>query len=235
MQKGVLKVKRYILIFGFGLFFVLALYNLFSYEFTLNSSLESFRGKLKTIAVNASQAIDADTLLKIPLRADADKTEEYKVIYDVLLNIKQRHPLIKYIYIMTTTDEEGILQYVVDADPLPEIATAKGPTSFSGDKYDARNVPALLDAYKGPSADEEYVEDEWGASLSGYAPFYDKSGKAVAILGVDANASQLAKTRVMTERLLVITLITGILFLLSVIILCLKSAFRLKGPEESYT
>ncbi len=227
-------MKKYILMFGFGLFFILALYNILSYEYALRASLEGLRGKLKATAVNASRAVDADTLLKIPLKTDADKTQEYKVVYDILSDVKQRQPVIKYIYIMTMTDEPGILQYVVDADPLPEIATAKGPTSFSGDKYDARDVPALLDAYKGPSADEKLIVDNWGASLSGYAPVYDRNGKPVAILGVDMDASHLKKTQAMTERLLVIVWITGILFLISVVIFCLKAVCSLKENDETH-
>lgn len=225
-------MRRFMWVFAFGLFFILALYNIFSYDYVLRGSLEGLRAKLKATAVNASRMIDSATLLKIPLRADGDKTEEYKIIYNVLAGIKNQQPLIKYIYIMTMTDQQGILQYVVDADPLPEIATAKGPTSFSGDKYDARNVPALLDAYKGPTADEKFVVDNWGASLSGYAPIYDKSGKAVAILGVDMDASQLHKTQAMTEKLLLIVLITGFLFLVSIVFFCFKVMRVLKEQQE---
>lgn len=225
-------MRRFIWVFAFGLFFVLALYNIFSYDYALRGSLESLRAKLKATAVNASRMIDSAALLKIPLRADGDKTEEYKIIYNVLAGIKSRQPSIKYIYIMTTTDQPGILQYVVDADPLPEIATAKGPTSFSGDKYDARNVPALLDAYKGPAADENFVVDDWGAGLSGYAPIYDNNGKAAAILGVDMDASQLYGTQKMANNLLVVVLITGILFLVSVVFFCFKVVRVSKEQQE---
>lgn len=228
-------MKRFLWVIASGLFFVLALYNIFTYEYALRGSLEGLRNKLKTTAISASRAIDAEMLLKIPLRTDADKTDEYKVIYNVLMDIKGRFSNIKYIYIMTATDQQGILKYVVDANPLPEIVTAKGPTSFAGDEYDARNVPAMLDAYKGPVADEKFVVDDWGASLSGYAPIYDKGGKAIAILGVDMDASQLQKTQAMTQKLLLIVLITGFLFLLTIVFFCLK-AMRTSGKDsEAYS
>ncbi|MFH1692492.1 MAG: hypothetical protein ABIC68_08035 [Candidatus Omnitrophota bacterium] len=228
-------MKRFVWVFAFGLFFVLALYNIFSYEYALQGSLESLRNKLKTTATNVSNAIDAETLLKIPLKTDADKTDEYKTIYNFLLDMKGRLPDIKYIYIMTATDQPGILKYVVDADPLPEIATAKGPTAFAGDEYDARNVPALLDAFKGSAADEEFVVDDWGATLSGYAPIYDKGKNVVAILGVDMDASQLHKTREMTQKLLIIVLITGIMFLISVVFFCFKAVKASKEDAEAYS
>jgi putative nucleotidyltransferase with HDIG domain len=48
----------------------------------------------------------------------------------------------------------------------------------------------MLKAYKGPSVDSKLVFDEWGATLSGYAPIFDKDLKAVAVLGVDIDASE---------------------------------------------
>ena len=67
---------------------------------------------------------------------------------------------------MTATDQPGILQYVVDADPLPQIITARCQTALPGDKYDARRFPEMMEAYFGASADQKVTFDNWGAFTS---------------------------------------------------------------------
>lgn len=188
-------MKRSLWIFIFLALFVAALGNFLFFEHILNKGLNDAREKLILIASSASRLIDADTLLKIPLRQDADKTPEYKAIFNVLERIKNANPSVKYIYIMAPTDKAGVFQYIVDADPLPDIVTAKSPTSFSGDEFDAKGVPGMLKAYDGPSADENLVIDAWGVTLTGYAPIYDNSRKVVAILCVDMDAESMRGNR----------------------------------------
>jgi len=216
-------MRRFLWVGVFALVFVLALSNFLLYEHALRGSLDKLRNKLKAIASSASLNIDADMLLKIPLKLEGDKTQEYKIIYEKLSRIKEVNPSVKYIYIMTTTERSGILQYVVDANPLPEIVTSKSPTAFSGDKYDARLIPEMLNAYKGPTADAKFFVDEWGATISGYAPIRDNSGKAVAILGVDMDVTPLYASQKMSPTLLYIVLISGIFFLVSILFLCLRA------------
>ncbi len=180
-------------------------------QYLLTSKLRDARQKLMMIASNAAMSIDADTLLKIPLQMDADKTQEYKVVFDRLQRIKEANPSVKYIYILSATDEAGILQYVVDADPLPEIVTAKSPTSFSGDKFDARNDTEMLQAYNGPNADKKIVTDAWGVTLSGYAPIRNNMGKAIAILCVDVDASQEYSRKNQQQVLAIFVLLAAIL------------------------
>ena len=208
-------MKRFLWIFVFGILFLLALNNFIFHKYAVEGGLKDLQEKLISMASGASRSIDADLLLKIPLKAEGDKTEGYKIVYEELLKIKEANPSIKYVYIMTATETPGILQYVIDANPLPEIITAKSPTSFSGDRYDARKLPEMLGAFKAPSADRKVVMDKWGATLSGYAPVYDKSGNAVAILGVDIDATSMYPTQTKSENLLLFVLITGILFSLS--------------------
>ena len=216
-------MKRFLWIFVFGILFLLTLNNFIFHKYAAEGGIKDLREKLISIASGASRSIDADLLLKIPLLPEGDKTQEYKTVYEELLRIKETNPSIKYVYIMTATEKPGFLQYVIDADPVPEIITAKSPTSFSGDYYDARNLPEMLAAFKGPSADRKFVMDKWGATLSGYAPIYDKNGKAIAILGVDIDAASMYATQTKSQNLLLFVLITGILFSLSFLSLFLKT------------
>lgn len=50
-----------------SMFFVGALSNLLIYKFALNSQFEQLRDKLKVIAQTAALAVDADTLMQVPL------------------------------------------------------------------------------------------------------------------------------------------------------------------------
>jgi hypothetical protein len=46
----------------------------------------------------------------------------------------------------------------------------------------------MVKGLKGSAADNEIMFDEWGATLSGYAPIFDKNRRAVAVVGVDMDA-----------------------------------------------
>jgi len=160
----------------------------------------------------------------VPLQQRSEGNPQYLVIYEKLLKIKEANPVVKYAYIMTTTTQAGILQSVVDADPLPEIITARCTTSLPGDKYDARQVPEMLEAFNGPTADKEIIVDQWGTFVSGYAPIRDRDGKSVAILGVDSDARELGALKERTKTSGYFALAIGILFT-SVLIFFIKKDF----------
>jgi two-component system, sensor histidine kinase and response regulator len=159
------------------------------HQYCKRNSFNEMRQRLILIASNAALSIDAEELLKVPLRPDNENDPDYQRVYNRLVRIKRANPFVKYVYIMTTTDQPGIMQYIADADPSPKVITAKSPAAFSGSKYDARNLPELINAYDWPSADKKINSDEWGTFISGYAPIRDASGKTVAILGVDIDAA----------------------------------------------
>lgn len=184
-------MKLFIRLFITVLLLAMIAGNYLLYKHNMDERFQDTREKLMLIALNASLCIDADTLVKIPLNSDGDKAPEYRAIFQKLQKIKEANPYIKYAYIMTATDKPGIFRYIVDADPLPEIATSKSPTAFPGDEFDARNLPEMLKAYIGPSADKKFNTDAWGTTLSGYAPICDNEGKTVAIFCVDIDAAKM--------------------------------------------
>jgi hypothetical protein len=208
-------MKRFLWVILFLGIFLSALSNYLVGEYRLRNNFNKTREKLMLIAADAALSIDAAELLRVPLVQRAEATPEYEVVYQKLTKIKQANPLVKYVYTMVATDQPGILQYVVDADPAPEIITAGCPTALPGDKYDAHGIPEMMNAYYGPSADREITVDAWGVFVSGYAPIRDSSGKAVAILGVDTDAAQMQIMQKISQENLTRVLITGILFILS--------------------
>ena len=212
-------MKRLLWVFIFALIFLAALVNFLLYAYHLRGTFNERRERLMLVASNAALSISADELLDVRLEQSAEASPEYEVVYQKLTKIKKANPAIKYVYIMTATNEPGILQYVVDADPIPQIVTAHCPTSLPGDRYDARALPAMMNAYKGPSADKRITTDAWGVFISGYAPVRDAGGKPIAILGVDSDAISIQAMEKSVKAAGLAALCTGFLFLISFVTL----------------
>jgi putative nucleotidyltransferase with HDIG domain len=186
------RAKVTIALFG-SMVCVGALSNFLVYRYTLDSQLTQVRDKLKVIAQTAALMIDGDLLMTIPQEPSAVNTEAFKTIAARMQSIKSVNtPPITYIYTMAKSDKEGMLRFVVDPDAgKTQAATAKGIVPYSGQEYDARRFPHMLAAFGGADADESLGSDEWGKTISGYAPIFDSKGRAVAILGVDIAANDL--------------------------------------------
>ncbi|OGX07039.1 MAG: hypothetical protein A2Z88_03020 [Omnitrophica WOR_2 bacterium GWA2_47_8] len=191
--------------------FALVLSNAVVYQFNLHERLESLRRELKVTAQTAALAVSAGDLAQIPLNESGLNSPQFQAIQTKLIQVKLSNPLIKYIYTMSTTATEGVWQFVVDADPFPESKRGETVRSFPGDKYNAARFPEMMKALNGPSADKKLEIDEWGATLSGYAPIRDSSGKAVAVIGVDADAKDVYSLYKTVRMRVGVTLLFGIL------------------------
>jgi len=202
-----------------SLLFAATLGNYFIYKFAFDSSFSQLRDKLKVIAQTAALAIDPRELENVPLNREGINTPAYRTVVDKLIAIKQANAGIKFIYTMVKTNEEGILRFAVDPDALIPRPKTSGLTSYPGDKYDARQFPEMLEAFKEPSAARKIETDQWGKVLSAYAPLRDKEGRVVAILGVDMSADDvyLAQKKILHRGILV--LVFGIIFSLGLGIL----------------
>ncbi len=188
-----------------------AMSNFLIYRFALNSQFHQLREKLMIIAQTAALNIDADMLMQVPLSKEGIYTPQYKIIAEKLKKIKKANPLLRYIYTMTKTEKEGIWQFIVDPVEPTQQERRKGLTSYPGDEYNAARFPEMLDAFNGPSADKKLVVDEWGTTLSGYAPIYDGDGKAVAVLGVDILANDVYAIQKEVNRSAMFVLLLGVI------------------------
>jgi len=218
-------MKRFFWILIALLLFWTALGNFIFRTYRLREVIEQNRQQLLLIVSNSALSIDVSELLQVPLEPTGDKSAAYQTIFAQLETIKQTNPSLKYVYIMMTTNQPGILQYVVDADPAPQIITAQSPRSLPGDKYDARTFPEMLKAYTEPAADKTIKSDAWGAFISGYAPIHDLSGGSVAILGVDRDAGNMLELQ---KKVRVSGLLAGSAFF--VFLISLFGIFILRSP-----
>ncbi len=165
---------------------VVVLSVLFVYQMALQSQFESIRTNLKSIAKTATQVINAEYVSQIPLTPEGINTQAYAFVSDQLRRIKAGNEQIEDIYILTKTDSTNIWKFVVD----PDVAW-RGVQSSPGKTYDAGRFKQLLNAFDMPTADHRIEVDEWGKTVSGYAPIRDAIGRPIAVLGVDMNADQI--------------------------------------------
>jgi HAMP domain-containing protein len=63
-----------------------------------------------------------------------------------------------------------------------------------GDPYDTSRAPRMLEGFTKPTADDEPTSDQWGTTLSGYAPI-KQGDEVVGIVGLDIAESHLAELR----------------------------------------
>jgi len=208
------KVTLYLIL---SMLFIGIVSNLAILRFALNSQFNDLRNKLMIIAQTAALMVDARALMQVPLSRQGEETAQFKAIAQDLTKIKKANPAIKYIYTLTKTEKEGIWQFVVD----PSL------TSHPGDEYDVSRFPEMAAGLNSPSADRKLESDEWGVTLSGYAPVRDANGKSVAVLGVDVSAEQvyLLQREVLRRQLIVFAI--GVLFS---IILGFALSRKISGP-----
>jgi len=200
---------KFTLILFFSMLFSAALSDLLISRADLKNQFAQLRDKLMVISQEASLLVDTGALAKIPLTPEGEKTQEYMTVERTFKQVKSIDPSITYIYILTKTRDQGILRFVVDLDDDDPNAKNK-KSARPGDLYDASRFPEMLKAFEGPQADKELSMDEWGLTLSGYAPLKDAAGKTIAILGIDMSAPAVRGMQNEIHQKALIVLLIGI-------------------------
>ncbi|MDD4899352.1 MAG: HD domain-containing protein [Candidatus Omnitrophica bacterium] len=194
-----------------SMLFVGGMSNFLIYKVSLDSQFNQLRDKIKIVARTAALLVDGDVLARVPLNHEGAASDAYKIVLERLRRIKKANRQIRFIYTLAKTSQDGVLQFVVDADPLI-IGRGKDKLSaLPGDRYDATRFPEMLSGFEGPSSDTKLEVDQWGATLSGYAPIVDNDGKTIAILGADIAATDVYKAQNEILRRALFVLIIGII------------------------
>ena len=150
--------------------------------------------RLMAIAATAASQFDPADLQVLRLPRDMHR-EEYQRVFRQLNEIRGQNLDIKYAYIWRPTEQEGIWEFVADADSnfyLPSQDfnlngyDAADENSPPGTRYDLASYSSKLDemGFKMPL----YIlgsSDQWGSFITATAPVYDKIHRPVAILGID--------------------------------------------------
>lgn len=145
---------------------------------------QQVRVRLMHVASVMASQIKVDKVKSIVSIKD-ESSSGYITLKNQLGKMNDANKSVTYVYIMRHTSNPKILQFVLDN------SVDEKDMSHVGDKYDTTHCPEILKAFTRPSADFEATKDQWGEFISAYAPIYDKSGKAIAILGVDMSVANL--------------------------------------------
>jgi len=175
-----IRVKLFLLILTTTLV-VSAIGSYLIYATIYHSMLQNLRSELIAAARTAAIVIDGDKHRQLEASGD-ENSEIYSDIKKHLKEIKRANPKIHYVYTMVKTNNPNSWEFVVDAEENPRYM------SHIGDAYDISEFEEMKKAFNGPTADRALTTDKWGTWLSGYAPIYDSSGQAVAIIGMDISA-----------------------------------------------
>ncbi|MCB9684854.1 MAG: HAMP domain-containing protein [Alphaproteobacteria bacterium] len=88
-------------------------------------------------------------------------------------------------YVLRYDPDPTRLSFVVDWDPGGD------DPAEPGEAYDASDVPVLLEGFHHAAIEDEPYEDDWGPSLSAYAPIPAADGGPLGLVGVDVRLAQL--------------------------------------------
>ena len=146
-----------------------------------NAVMSEVRDNLKSTAAVAASQINGETFAS--LNRTSTGTPAFIDLRNSLHRIKQSDPEIRYIY--TMRQNGSAVEFVVDGD-YGISSDAADP----GDIYE-NATPAMLAGFAVPSSDLTLSMDQWGDTISGYAPIRDGAGKSVGLVGVDMDSGTL--------------------------------------------
>lgn len=158
-----------------------------AYYLAANAEVENLRQRLRMVAASLAHGIDGDAIAKLDLTTGE--------LSPIQTDIKRRFtalaaadPDISSIYVFRPAEEPTKLRFVVDY-------VREGRSGTPGELYTAADLPVLIQGFDRPVAEERPYRDEFGLSLSGYAPLRNAEGRAVAVVGVDVQARRLTEIR----------------------------------------
>ena len=147
--------------------------------------LDSIRDQLRATAKISAMLVDGDVLQNLTEPSQMT-SPEYLEIQELMGIIAQTSQ--EYLYAYTMRLENGQVRFIVDSpahdddgdgiiseDELPEPIGALYPDP----------PQELLHGFIHPSADQRPYRDQWGKTISGYAPVHDSTGRPAALFGID--------------------------------------------------
>jgi len=176
------KLTGVIIIFGTvitGILSAVLFYN------TRNQMRADFRQRLEDLTGVGALSIQAD-LHQTLLHPGQENNSVYTAIKNRLQAIKENTSDIHFVYTMRA-GEKGQIEFVVDAETDPDSIAHLGDIYTDASPFLSQNF-SRLDA---PVSEQNFYSDRWGTWLTGYAPFFNASGKRIGVLGVDIKAAKI--------------------------------------------
>lgn len=223
-----------VVLFTVGLFFSLTWFHAKQMVF------ERIQSTVLSITIAAAERIDGD--LHEQIQPGDEESEAYRTIEAVMREDRDHHRredvYVEYVYTFRPEDPAnpaGNWVYVVDAGEPSEDKPRIGDEFVS--EAEKGEQTALAEGLKAPYVEDSFLIDEYGRFLSATAPIRDSSGKAVALLGVDLNASDVEGR---LQQLLVkgmiglgVTIVSGIALALVLSTIATRPLRRVKAGVDA--
>ncbi|WP_291319686.1 adenylate/guanylate cyclase domain-containing protein [Desulfonatronospira sp.] len=163
------------------------------------SLLESIQSQLLTAAKSFSGLISGEDLETLKSPEDMDSSA-YSRVQEVLYQITQTNDDFLFAYTMRIQDNK--VMFVVDSPPSDDtgdglISQDEMPEPVGAVYPDPPS--SMLKGFVRPSVDDQIYQDQWGWTISGYAPVKDVRGRNVGLLGIDMCAEHM-EARLATIR-----------------------------------
>lgn len=171
---------------------------------------DSLRTRLEHVASTTSLLLPPELVDQVHVSADAGG--QAFALLSKRLEAARRVNRLKSAYVLRQTGSAAEAEFVVDV--------SEGVRAAIGTRYALEQAPAAVVGFSRPSTDEEIVVDEYGATLSGYAPIVRPDGSVAGLVGVDMDATDV----LLAQRTFALTC-AGIFVGLLVLSLLLAVAF----------
>lgn len=175
---------------------------------------------LKSIAATSALLVDSNAINALN-QPEQNESEEFGDQTKILTHIINANPQITHVSILKQVGPQ--YHFIVDASALGQSGS-KSELLDPADEIPTELTQAVTKSE--PTSTDSPQSDRWGEWYSGFAPILDKSGKTIAVLQVDAAATEI---NVPSQELLQRFQLTILLISVS----CLIIAWLASGPVTS--
>lgn len=193
---------RLTLLYGGAVMATLVVLVYFFYTLWATAEITSLQRRLSSLSTSLAQTINADEIA-VYANDHRKPSELHQRLHNQFAALAKRDPDIESIYILRPSAVPTQLYFFVDYSKSSQQASP-------GDAYSAENTPVLLKGFLRPAVEDEPYADEFGVTLSAYAPLITEKGQSIGLVGVDVKSEQLEKMQ--SHVLMVSSLILLIAF-----------------------
>jgi adenylate cyclase len=130
----------------------------------------------------------------LALEVEADSARpQYRDFVSRFEQVCEAEADITSIYVLRPIEKPGYMKFAADyVRKGRPVGAAK-----VGQEYDATRAHRMFEALHHPTVEQELYVDEWGETLSGYAPVgpIPAGGRAVAMVGVDVSSARIQRLK----------------------------------------
>ncbi|UCE90293.1 MAG: HAMP domain-containing protein [Pseudomonadota bacterium] len=196
--------NRLTILYGLTTLVALILLGLIFYRSGVEAEVHALQQRLLSTVTSLAASINAAAVAETPLEA-TEMTPLHRELLSRFEEVANQDADVETIYLLRPTREPTKLRFMVDY-------AKDGDSGAPGEAYDATDLPVMLQGFARPSVEDEPYTDEFGTTLSGYAPIITADGRSVGLVGVDVEAWRLSAIR--QEVFTSVALVFGVAVLL---------------------